>query len=206
MLHLKGRLRSQLQSWLRRAGKGDKKVAAVFGASADASHRAVLHLREGAPEVPIWLFTTVQPLPETEALCERVFRNENALLLAAEAQSHLWKRWVAISVGTWTGERGACALKLAPFLIPPFRVLILNRDGGFFSGTPLNIFVHCVRAGRDAIQQFWGSTRDGLDSMRVRCRDIYRGLCKLAAATGLRALATLLRWTFNPHVWLFRRL
>src|SRR5271155_5040376 len=136
MLHLKGRLRSQLQYWLRVAGKGEKKIACVFGASAAASHRAVAHLRQGAPEVPIWLFSTVEPLPETEVLCESVFRSDNALSLAAEAQGHLWKCWVAISVGAWTGEGGGWPLKLAPFLIPPFRVLILNRDGGFFSGTP----------------------------------------------------------------------
>jgi glycosyltransferase involved in cell wall biosynthesis len=213
MLHLKDRLRSLL----RRAGKGEKKVAGVFGASAPASHLAVLHLREGAPEVPIWLFTTVEPFPETEALCERVFRGENPLPLAAEAQSQLWKCWVAICVGTWTGERGGWALKLAPFLIPPFHVLILNRDGGFFAATPSNIFVHSVRAVRDAIELAWAhareavhtahvNTRDGLDSARVRCRDVGRGLRKLAAATGLRLLATLLRWTFHPHRWLFGRL
>ena len=202
MLHLKGRLRSLL----RRAGKGEKKVAGVFGVSAAAAHQAVLHLREGAPEVPIWLFTTVAPLPETEALCERVFRNGNTLSLVAEAQSQLWKCWVAINVGTWTGERGAWPLKLAPFLIPPFRVLILNRDGGFFAGTPSNIFIHCLRAGRDAIELAWGNAREAIHSALVRCRDIYRGLCKLAAATGLLVLATLLRWMFNPHVRLFRRL
>jgi glycosyltransferase involved in cell wall biosynthesis len=202
MSHLKGRLRSLL----RRAGKGDKKVAAVFGASADACHRAVLHLREGAPEVPIWLFTTVEPLPETESLCERVFRRKNALSLAAQAQSQLWKCWVAIGVATWTGERGAWPLKLAPFLIPPFRVLILNRDGGFFSGTPSNIFIHSVRAGRDAMELLLANTREAIHSALVHCRDVYRGLGKLAAATGLRVLATLLRWTFHPHVWLFLRL
>jgi len=202
---------------LRRAGKGNKKVAAVFGASADASHRAVVHLREGAPDVPVWLFTTVEPLPETEVLCDRIFRHDNALSLAAQAQSELWKCWVALSVATWTGERGGWLLKLVPFLIPPFRVLILNRDGGFFSGTPSSILIHSMRAGRDAIELAWGKTReaihsahvrtrDGLDSGRVRCGDIYRGLRKLVAATGLRVLATLLRWTFNPHFWLFRRL
>jgi polysaccharide biosynthesis protein PslH len=209
MLHLKGRLRSLL----RRAGKGDKKVAGVFGASATACHQAVLHLREGAPEVPIWLFTTAEPLPETAAFCERVFRHTNALALAAGAQAQLWRCWVAISVGAWTGERGAWPLKLAPFLVPPFRVLILNRDGGFFPGTPSNIFLHCMRASRDAVEQVWANTRevvhsarDGSDSALVRCRDVGRGLRKLAAATGLRILATLLRWTFHPHRWLFRRL
>ena len=185
----------------------------MFGASAAACHQAVLHLREGAPGVPIWLFTTVEPLPETEALCERVFRNSNPLALAAGAQAQLWRCWVAISVGAWTGERGAWPLKLAPFLVPPFRVLILNRDGGFFPGTPSNIFLHCMRASRDAVEQVWANTRevvhsarDGSDSALVRCRDVGRGLRKLAAATGLRILATLLRWTFHPHRWLFRRL
>jgi glycosyltransferase involved in cell wall biosynthesis len=209
MLHLKGRLRSLL----RRAGKGDKKVAAVFGADADDFHRAVLHLREGAAEVPVWLFTTVEPLPETEALCERVFRRNNVLALAAQAQSELWKCWVAISVATWTGERGGWALKIAPFLVPPFRVLIMNRDGGFFSANPSNVFIHCMRAGRDSVELLWGNTREAIHSAHVatvsalvRSRDIRRGLSKLAAATGLRVLATLLRWTFNPHVWLFRRL
>src|SRR5271165_2939478 len=163
MLNLKGRLRSLL----RRAGKGEKKVAGVFSASADASHWAVLHLRAGAPQIPIWLFTTVEPHPETEALCERVFRNRKPLALAAQAQSELWKCWVAIGVATWTGDRGGWALKLAPFLIPPFRVLILNRDGGFFSGTPSNIFIHCVRAGRDAIELAWGNTREAIHSALV---------------------------------------
>src|SRR5580698_7803118 len=146
MSHLKG----LLWSLLRRAGKGDKKVASVFGVSATASHRAVLHLREGAPDVPVWLFTTAAPLPETEALCERIYRKRSALALMAGAQSELWPCSVAISVGTWTGQRGAWALKLAPFLIPPFRVLILNGDGGFFSGTPSNVIVYCARMAWDA--------------------------------------------------------
>lgn len=182
------------------------KVACVFGASAAASHQAVLYLREGVPEVPVWLFTRVATLPETEALCERVYRKENALALVLEAQSRLWPRWVAIGVATWTGERGAWLLKLAPFLIPPFRVLILNRDGGFFAGTPSNLFVHCVRTGRDAIKLAWGNAREAIHAARVSSRDLSRGLGKLAAATGLRVLATLLQWMFNPHLRLFRRL
>jgi glycosyltransferase involved in cell wall biosynthesis len=235
MFDFKGRMRSLL----RHAGKGDKKVASVFGVSAAASHRAVLHLREGAPGVPIWLFTTAAPLPETEALCERVYRHRNALALVAGAQSHLWQRWTAISVATWTGKttgaRGAWALKLAPFLIPPFRVLILNGDGGFFGATPSNIFVHCERAGWDAVQSGWASTREAIHSARealhnarvhageairrarvqgreairrtdVRGRGLYHGLCRLSGATGLRVLATVMRWTFHPHVRLFKRL
>jgi len=79
-----------------------------------------------------------RPLPETEALCERVYLNKRSLMLVAGSERHLWRCSVAISVGTWTGS-GAWPLKLAPFLIPPFRVLILNSNGGFFSGTPANV-------------------------------------------------------------------
>jgi glycosyltransferase involved in cell wall biosynthesis len=194
------------------AGKGDGKVASVFGVNAAASHEAVLHLREGAPGVPVWLFTTVTPLPETEALCERTFRNESAVALIADAQWQLWQRWVAISVGTWTGS-GTWALKLAPFLIPPFRVLILNRDGGFFSGTPSNIFVHWVRAAREAIHNKRIKRQEALHTARVHVRwaihctrvrgaDFFHGLSKLSAAIGLRIAAALL----HPHLRLLQRL
>jgi hypothetical protein len=122
-------------------------------------------------------------------------------------------------------------MKLAPFLIPPFRVLILNGSGGFFSGTPANVFVHGARAGSDAVQQAWGRTREAIHSAReaihnarvqgqealdavrvrvhgkihtarVRASDLSHGLSKLSAATGLRVAATLL----HPHLTSFRRL
>src|SRR5580704_5562651 len=223
MLHFKGRLRAWLQYGLRCAGKGEEKVASVFGTGAEASHQAVLHLRQGAPDVPVWLFTTVEPLPETQLLCERIYRNPSALALLAAAERRLWRRWVAISVGTWTGESGPWVLKLAPFLVPPFRVLIVNGDGGFFTGTPSNIFTHSVRAGWDAVQLGWSRVRKVLHSARerihnarvhgwerihaagerarwaihptlVRGRDLRDGFSKLAAATGLLILTTLLRW------------
>jgi glycosyltransferase involved in cell wall biosynthesis len=235
MFDLKGRLRSLVKF----AGKGEKKVASVFGVSAAASHQAVLHLREGLPDVPIWLFTTAQPLPETEAICERVYRNKSALALAVEAQRRLWQCWVAISIGTWTatspGEPRMWPLKLAPFLMPPFRVLILNRDGGFFSATPSNIVIHCLRTGSDAVQLSWARFREAIHSAReamhnarvhsqealhtarvrmqwtihsgrVRIENFSHGFAKLSAATALRLASTLLRWTSNPHFNLFRHM
>ncbi len=217
MLHLKGQLRGWLRYGLKCAGKGEEKVASVFGTGAEASHEAVLHLRQGAPDVPIWLFTTVEPLLETELLCERIYRDPSALALLAGAERHLWGRWVAISVGTWTGESGAWALKLAPFLVPPFRVLILNGDGGFFSGTPSNIFVHGVSRVREATHNARVHAQEGMQAAGervrwavhpalIRGRDLRHGFSKLAAATGLRMLATLLRFTSNPHLALFHRL
>ena len=183
------------------AGKGERRIASVFGVDAAAAHEAVLHLREGAPDVPVWLFTTVAPLPETEPLCERIYRNESALALIVDAERHLWQHSVAISVGTWTGS-GVWPLKIAPFLIPPFRVLILNRHSGFFSGTPSNVFIHCGRAAREAIHNASvqiaealhtarGRVQWALYHARVRRGNVFHGLSKLSAATGLRAAATL---------------
>jgi len=51
------------------------------------------------------------------------------------AHSVLWPHWVALSVATWTGGHGPWGAKLAPFLVPPFRTLILNENGDFFDAT-----------------------------------------------------------------------
>ena len=49
------------------------RVAAVFAfQTADAS-KAVLHLRQGSPGTPVWLYSTVPPSLELAILCERVF-------------------------------------------------------------------------------------------------------------------------------------
>jgi glycosyltransferase involved in cell wall biosynthesis len=229
-----GFLKGRLRSIMRLAGKGEGRVASVFGVDAESSHRAVLHLRGGAPGVPVWLFTTAEPLPETRALCERVYLGTNAAALAIGAQKHLWQRWVAISVAPWMG-RGPWAMKVAPFLTPPFRVVIVNQHGGFFSATPANVAVHCARAWSDASKAAWARVREavhsarvGLHDRRVRAeeniawawlhakelirraavkrRDLTHGVSKLAPATALRMVSTLLRWSGHPHRALIRRM
>jgi hypothetical protein len=44
MLHFKGWLQPKLEYCLKCAGKGEQKVAGVFGVNAAAAHQAVLHL------------------------------------------------------------------------------------------------------------------------------------------------------------------
>jgi len=229
-----GFLKGRLRLLLRLAGKGEGPVASVFGVDAESCHRAVQHLRAGAPEVPIWLFTTAEPYPETEVLCERVYRGENPVALALRAQKHLWERWVAIGVAPWMG-RGAWAMKVAPFLTPPFRVLIVNKDCGFFSATPKNVAVHCVRSWTDASKAVWARVRESVHSARVglhdarvhagenagwawvnvqelvrrasvKSGDLAHGVSTLAAASGLRAASMVLGWTGNPHRTWVRRL
>jgi glycosyltransferase involved in cell wall biosynthesis len=163
----------------------------VFGRSASASHRAVTHLREGAPGIPVWLYTTSPPLPETEQLCERVCVGSGTLglLIAAERQS--WPKWVALTVAPWTGAPGAWALKLAPFLIPPGRALLLNEHGDFFQGSPGPVAKHLGRRSRDRAAAIWNSARTAghvagnwarLNASKVRSVAIESGLRMIGIA------------------------
>ncbi len=150
----------RIRALLKRAGKGDRKVAAVFGISPEHCDRAVRHLHRGAPNIPVWLYSTREPFPETAALCDKVVVRGGSLALLAAAEKQLWPFWVALSVGTWTGERGCWPLKLAPFLIPPFRALLLNRNGDFFAAAPGAIARHVRRLARDAVHSGWHRGKD----------------------------------------------
>jgi glycosyltransferase involved in cell wall biosynthesis len=133
---------SLFREYLKLAGKSRGRVAAVFGATPDHCAKAVRHLRSGAPEAPVWLFCSATPDADTAALCERVFQSDEGLALLIEAEKELWPHWVALTVSTWTGERGQWPVKMAPFLLPPFRALIMNEHGDFFDGTPAAVLRH----------------------------------------------------------------
>lgn len=49
---------------------------------------------------------------------------------------------MVLSVAGWIGDPGHWPLKLAPFLVPPFRALLLNGNGDFFHGAPLAVVRH----------------------------------------------------------------
>ena len=117
-------------------------MAIVFGRAAADCHRAVVHVREGAPDVPVWLFTTTKPWAETADCVNAYSSVGSALSLLLAAQRHAWPRWVALSVAPWTGDHFGWPLKLAPFLIPPGRALLLNENGDFFAGSPSGIAQH----------------------------------------------------------------
>jgi hypothetical protein len=168
-----------LRALLMRFGKVQRRIVVVFGFTPADCHAAVLHVRTGEAAIPIGLFSTTPPLPETAILCERVCVRRNPLSMLVQVGVMLWRCWVVFAVATWTGERGRWHLKLAPFLIPPFRTLILNRHGGFFAGTPANVLLHIRRGLLDAIHSGWN-----------RARDI--------------TAAILLRWCPFPHRRLFR--
>lgn len=189
------------------AGKSDRKVIAVFGVSPEACDAAVRYIRNGAGGVPIWLFSTAAPLAETALLCERIYICPNSFLLLCQAERLLWSRWVALCAGTWTGQSGGWLLKIAPFLIPPFRAVVMNRHGDFWRGAPGPILLHNCRRLQDTL---------------VHARDLCRGYWLLLTvhiwrsgpcirakdvilANSLLAAATLLRWCGYPDRRLFQR-
>ena len=151
---------SGLKALLRRAGKDQGKVVVAFGISPERCDHAVRYLRNGAPGLPVWLFSTGVPLPATAALCDRVIVRGNSLGLLLEAEKLLWPYWVALGVATWAGERGRWPVKLAPFLIPPFRALLINEHGGALAGTPGAVLRHAARRLRDAAHSGWNRFLD----------------------------------------------
>lgn len=195
------------------AGEAERqRVAAVFAfRTADAS-QAVLHLRQGAPGTPVWLYSTVPPSAEAAVLCERVFVCSSPWRLLLQAQKHLWPLRAALAIGAWTGGRGNWLLKLSPFLIPPFRVLLLNRSGDFLPGTPRPVTAHFRHVAQEAGH-----------NAEVRAREISGDVWQLlryhiwrsgtvtrvkdwAGALQLFVLASVLRICGYPHRRIFARL
>ncbi len=181
---------SRIREFLALSGKHGRKISAVFGISPDRCGAAVRHLRRGAPDAPVWLFCSGVPDAETEKLCERVFSSRNGLDLLVEAEKQLWPHWVALSVSTWTGEHGRWPLKLAPFLIPPFRTLLMNEHGDFFAGTPAAVLRHVRHRVRDAVHSAWS-----------RAKDVHRGAWLWVFALVAQYCAPLSRWVFRRFVW-----
>jgi polysaccharide biosynthesis protein PslH len=161
----------RVKAWLRFAGKGERKVTAVFAISPAAADRAVRYLRAQVPEIPVWLFATRPPSAATVELCERLFVDADSMALLVTAQKELWPCWVALSLAAWTGERGAWPVKLAPLLIPPFRALFMNERPDFFPASPHMLWTHVRRRTRDALLYVWN-----------RLRDVNRGLWLLLFA------------------------
>jgi glycosyltransferase involved in cell wall biosynthesis len=187
---------------LRWVGKGDTKVAVVFGSSRESCHKAVFYLRKEASDVPVFLYSTVEPYPETAALCEHVRVHSSSLALLVGAQRRVWSRWVALSVGVWSGERRQWLLKWIPFLIPPFRVLLLNGNDDFLPGTPRNILRHGGQALRDRSTELWHSARETTHA----ATDLARSVGRKAAHLLFRVAAGVLQQWGNPQRGWFHRL
>ena len=179
----------RVKRWLQFAGKGDEKVVAVFGVSPEQCDRAVRYLRRELPGIPVWLFASETPPRDTALLCERVVVADDSMELLVAAQKELWPRWVALSVGTWTGEHGRWPVKLAPLVILPFRALIMNERPDFFPVRPATLAIHATRRLKEGILDAWN-----------RATDINRGLWLLLFAWIAQWSSPLSRYVFQRNL------
>ena len=186
----------------RYVGKSGTRVAVVFAPTADTCEQVVDHVRSGAPGVPIFLFTTARPHPDTAALCHYVSVRSSSLALVWNAERTLWHRRVAICAGVWGAAHRDRLLKWAPFLIPPFRVVLRNGNGDYLPGTPRHVLAHGRRLFHDGACSLWNGARETAHSAGDRVRSVWGKtvLLALIAATGL------LRAAGNPHRRWFQRM
>ncbi len=127
------------------------RIIVVFGITPAAAEAAVRHVRSGTFGIPVWLFCRSEPSASTVEMCGRVFVHPSALVIVRAALSLLWRRRVALAVGTWTGEPGDWLVKLVPFLIPPFRPLFLNAHGDFMNGRSAAALLYAWRCGKGGV-------------------------------------------------------
>jgi glycosyltransferase involved in cell wall biosynthesis len=141
-----------IRSLFRLLGKSDHRIVAVFAASESAWRDAVAYVRAEIPQFPVWLITTLSRDREgAEPDCERTLRLPPGPALPFRIAALLWPHWVALSVVTCTGDRGFAWMKLAPFLVPPWKLLIMNEHRDFFNGLPFGLLFHGLRRLRDRI-------------------------------------------------------
>ncbi len=143
---------------LRRLGKSDRRIIAVFGSSGIAWRDAVGYVRAQEPQIPVWLILAAPD--EDDPRCERVIHVQAGPLLPLRVAAILWPEWVVLSVVPCTGERGYASLKWAPWLVPPWKLLIMNEHRDFFGGLPFGLLVHTWRRVRDWAGPLAGAVRD----------------------------------------------
>jgi hypothetical protein len=173
---------SAIRRILRRLGKGEQKIVAIFAGSNRAAERSIQHVRQ-ALDLPLWLFVAESPSPELTKQCEQVFAGTFHWW---QAQRLLWPYWTALAIGDWTGKRGSWLRKVAPFTVPPFRVLLLNESGDFFAGSHGAVFHHLWRRGQNFLRSAW-----------VRCGELLQGAALFCFAFVAQWNSALSRWAFR---------
>jgi glycosyltransferase involved in cell wall biosynthesis len=130
-------------------GANRPKVIAVFGSTRADIECAVRHAQTADAELPVWAWCA--EYAEPVAGCDRFIAGAEARHFRRDLRG----AWPALSIVAWTGRPSpngltACALKLMPLLVPPFRVILFNEAQGFFPVRPRPIANHISRRVRDA--------------------------------------------------------
>jgi glycosyltransferase involved in cell wall biosynthesis len=124
-------------------GSGRPRVIAVFGASRRDVERSVKHAESAASALPVWVWCEEEAGPVDG--CARFFCGAEARRPIAELRGVR----PALAIVAWTASGGAAKLKLLPFFLPPFRVLVQNEIGDFFPARPKLVASHVTRRLRD---------------------------------------------------------
>ncbi|MBI3693514.1 MAG: glycosyltransferase family 4 protein [Acidobacteria bacterium] len=138
-------IRPLVKRLFRLLGKSDHKIIAVYAASHRAYRDAVDYMRAEAPGFPVWLLAAAPVEPDVAGRCERVVELPNGAGLPFAVLRTLWPYWVAVNVVTFTREPGFAWMKLAPFFVFPWKLLVMNEHRDFFSGLPFGLVRHGAR-------------------------------------------------------------
>lgn len=125
----------------------------MFGATRAQVECAIRHAATSVQRLPIRAYCA-------ESLSAAAGAIEDCAYFASGPDARKFREdlrevWPALSIVAWTGESAPIGFKLGAFLIPPFRVLVLNEAGDFFPATPREIARHAQRRMRDACVSAW---------------------------------------------------
>lgn len=135
-----------MKAILRKMIGGDRpRVIAVFGATRAEVERSVRHVLASSPGLPVWAWCEENAAPVEG--CERFVCGDAAAKPAGDLRSV----WPALSIVAWTASGGSASLKLLPLVRLPFRVLVQNEAGDFFSALSAATASHIFRRLRDGI-------------------------------------------------------
>ena len=137
-------------------GADRSKIIAIFAGTRQEAECAVRHALTGATDLPlqVWCAEDDTALPDLQSV------------------------WPALAIVAWTGD-GFAGWKLGPLVTPPFRVLVMNENGGFFPATPVWICRHLLA--RFQVATVSGLQRAGGDawSLTYRSGERVRDVAKL---------------------------
>ncbi len=152
-------------------GADRPKVIAVIGLTRGEVEAGIAHARTGGSDLPIRSWCA-----EDGATARRVRRDLRTV-------------WPALTIVAWTGTKHHTTLKLVPFAVPPFRVVIFNEAHGFFAAKPGLLAAHATRRCRDSLRNILHLAGGWLYSMAYRTAQRLRDVANLAYALFLEALA-----------------
>jgi glycosyltransferase involved in cell wall biosynthesis len=138
-----------MKAFLKRLSGADRpRVFAVIGITLEDVGAGIAHARTSGISLPVWAWSAETAAGSVAAPpdCDRLVFGATA----AQVRKDLRSVWPVLIIVAWTGERRSLALKLLPFTVPPFRIVISNEARGYFAARPGPLAAHARRRLRDA--------------------------------------------------------